>query len=316
MALLSLAVMNDQRPLGKRLKYRAIYWFVRFLISFANLLPRRAWLSVCGGLGVIAYRVLPKEREKTQRHLTMAFGKERSPTEIARMTKEVFRMLGLNGGEILRAVALRTLADLNRILVTHGYENFEKAFAKGKGVMFVTCHVGAFELQVANMTLRGLTPLIIGTSLKDPRLNDLLLRFRSAHGGVAIERGKEGMKLVKTLLQGGTVALLIDQDTKVKSRFVNFFGTPAATPAGAAMLALKTKTAVVPAYIHYNSDDGMQHMYLDPELPLISTGDEEHDLVANTQVYTDFIEKAIRKHPTQWVWMHERWKTKPGEEIR
>jgi Kdo2-lipid IVA lauroyltransferase/acyltransferase len=180
----------------------------------------------------------------------------------------------------------------------------------------VTCHVGAFELQIANMTLRGLNPLIVGTPLKDPRLNELLFSSRSAHGGIAVERGKEGMKLVKGLLQGGTVALLIDQDTKVKSRFVNFFGMPASTPAGVALLALKTKAAVVPSYIHYNKADGKQHMYLLPEFPLIDTGNEENDLVANTQLYTSFIEDAIRKHPTQWVWMHERWKTKPGEEIR
>jgi KDO2-lipid IV(A) lauroyltransferase len=308
--------MKDDRPLQKRIKYAAIYWFVRFLIFLSNLFPRGLWLRICGILGVLGYRLFPKEREKTIRHLTLAFGKELPPAEIGKMSKDVFRMVGVNGGEILRANTIRTLTDLERILVTHGYDNFERAFAKGKGVVFVTCHVGAFEIQVANMTLRKLTPLIVGTPLKDPRLNELLFSFRSAHGGIAVERGKEGMKLVKTLLQGGTVALLIDQDTKVKSRFVNFFGTPASTPAGAAMLALKTKAAVVPTYIHYNEEDGKQHMYLFPELPLITTGNEEDDLVANTQVYTSFIEDAIRKHPTQWVWMHERWKTKPGEEIR
>jgi KDO2-lipid IV(A) lauroyltransferase len=176
--------------------------------------------------------------------------------------------------------------------------------------------VGAFEIQVSNMTFRGLRPLIIGTALKDARLNDLLFGFRNANGAMAIERGKEGLKLIKALKQGGTVALLIDQDTKVKSRFVNFFGMPAATPVGAALLAMKTGAAVVPAYIHYNPDDGKQHMYLFPEIPTTVTGDDEKDMVDNTQAHTKFIEDAIRKYPTQWVWMHERWKTQPGQEVR
>jgi len=308
--------MTDNRPLSKRLKYSAIYWFVRFLIFSSNVFPRRLWLGFCGSLGVLAHQLLRKEREKTRLHLTLAFGKEYSPVQIKSMSREVFRMIGVNGGEILRSSSIRTLSQLEKILVTHGYEHVERALARGKGILFVTCHVGAFEIQVMNMTLRGLNPMIVGTPLKDPRLNDLLFGFRGAHGGVAVERGKEGMRLIKTVLQGGSVALLIDQDTKVKSRFVNFFGMPAATPVGAAIIAMKTKATVIPAYIYYNKDDGKQHMHLFPELTLISTGNEEHDLVANTQVYTTFIEEAVRKYPTQWVWMHERWKTKPGEEIR
>ncbi|HRG10815.1 MAG TPA: lysophospholipid acyltransferase family protein, partial [Cyclobacteriaceae bacterium] len=105
------------------------------------------------------------------------------------------------------------------------------------------------------------------------------------------------------------------QDTKVKSRFVNFFGMPAATPIGATVLALRTGCAVVPTYI-YLGEDGKQHMHILPEIPLVITGDEETDLVVNTQNFTNVTEQIVREHPEQWVWMHERWKTKPGEEIR
>jgi Kdo2-lipid IVA lauroyltransferase/acyltransferase len=194
-------------------------------------------------------------------------------------------------------------------------ENYHKAFARGKGVIFLTCHLGAFDLQVTNMALRGLKPNIIGTGLKDERLNELLWEYRNAYGAVAIERGKETLRLIKALLSGGTVAILIDQDTKVKSRFIDFFGMKAATPVGAAVLALKTKAAIVPTYI-YLGEDGLQHMHILPEIELVETGNEEEDLIINTQNYTRFIESVIREFPDQWVWMHERWKTKPGEEIR
>ena len=120
----------------------------------------------------------------------------------------------------------------------------------------------------------------------------------------------EPFRMIKVLKSGGSVALLIDQDTRVKTVFVDFFGMPAATPVGATVLALKTGAAVIPTYI-YLGEDGLQHMHLLPEIPMMTTGDEDHDVIVNTQVLTNFIEEKIREHPDQWVWMHERWKTRP-----
>ena len=303
----------DWRLLYKRFKYTFIYWFVLFLIFSANLLPRKTWLAFTGFLGRLSYHFAHHSRERTITHLQLAFP-DKSAKEVIALTKKTFLMIGKNAGDILRATKVRTRKDLDRILISHDFTNFEEANAKGKGVIFLTCHLGAFDLQVTNMALHGLKPLIIGTVLKDPRLNQLLWEHRNAHGAVAIERGKETIRLIKNLKSGGCLAILIDQDTKVKSRFVDFFGMPAATPVGAAIFAMKTGAAVVPCYI-YLGEDNMQHMYFLPEIPLVLTGDEEADMVTNTRNYTKFIEDTVRKHPEQWVWMHERWKTKPGQEI-
>ncbi|HNR73726.1 MAG: lipid A biosynthesis acyltransferase [Bacteroidetes bacterium OLB12] len=304
-----------KRPLKKRIKYTALYYFVRFLIFLSNLLPRKVWLAFCGWLGKIAYSFSPKPRERTIYHLGLAFSGKKSTREILDLSKQVFVMLGKNAGDILRSLKVKSLADLEKFLVTEGLENYERAHAKGKGVMFLTSHLGAFDLQVTNMALRGLKPNIIGTALKDERLNELLFEYRNAFGAIAIERGKESVRLFKILKSGGSIAILIDQDTKVKSRFVNFFGMQAATPIGATVLALRTGCAVVPTYI-YLGDDGKQHMCILPEIPLVISGDEETDLVVNTQNFTNVTEQIVRAHPEQWVWMHERWKTKPGQEIR
>lgn len=304
----------ENRAVSKRLKYSVIYYFVRFLIFVSNLMPRKVWLAFCGMLGRIAYAFATKTRELSIAHLGLAYSKEKSLREIVELSKEMFTMLGRNAGDILRARAVRTLADLDRFIVVHDYENFEYANAKGKGVIFLTCHLGAFDLQITVMSLRGLKPNIIGTPLKDDRLNELLFDYRNAYGAVAIERGKETLRLIKALKRGGAVAILIDQDTRVKSRFVDFFGMQAATPVGAAILAMKTGAAVVPTYIHLG-EDNLQHMYILPEIPLVLSGDDEQDMITNTQNYTRFIEDQVRKHPSQWVWMHERWKTRPGEEI-
>jgi Kdo2-lipid IVA lauroyltransferase/acyltransferase len=231
--------------------------------------------------------------------------------QIKALAKSTFKMLGKNAGDILRSSrSVKTLRDLEKFLVTEGLENYEAAHKKGKGVIFLTCHLGAFDLQVTNMAMRGLNPNIIGTPLKDKRLNELLWEYRNAHGAVAIERGRETFRMIKILKSAGSVALLIDQDTKVKTVFVDFFGMQAATPAGATVLAMKTGAAVVPTYVHLG-EDGLQYMHILPEIPMIATGDEDKDLVYNTQVLTKFIEGVIREYPDQWVWMHERWKTRP-----
>jgi Kdo2-lipid IVA lauroyltransferase/acyltransferase len=301
--------MTKAKRVRRYIQYGIVYWFVRVLIAISMSMSRKSWLKVCGVLGSLAYYVGTKTRQLTIRHLSMAFP-TKSQSEINALTKRTFKMLGKNGGDILRSSrSVRSLADLEKFLTTDGLENYEVAHKKGKGVIFLTCHLGAFDMQITNMAMRGLDPNIIGTPLKDPRLNELLWEYRNAHGAIPIARGKETFKLIKVLKSAGSVALLIDQDTKVKSVFVEFFGMKAATPAGATVLALKTGAAVVPTYI-YLGEDGLQHMHILPEIPMTISGDEDKDIVFNTQVLTNFIEETIRKYPDQWVWMHERWKTK------
>lgn len=295
-------------------RYSIVYWFVRFLIAVSNSVPRAAWLRFCGFLGWLGYHVASKTRALMHKHILMAFP-DYTPQQIKALAKKNFIMLGKNAGEILRATRIKGLEDLEKFLVVHDYKHYENAKAQGKGVIFLTCHIGAFDLQITYMSLKGLRPLIIGTPLKDERLNDLLWKQRNAHGAIAVERGKEMFRLLKELKSGGSLAILIDQDTKVKSRFVNFFGMPAATPVGAAIFAVKTGAVVVPTYIHLGAD-GKQHMTFLPAIETTVTGDEEIDLVENTQRYSNFIEEKVRQHPEQWVWMHERWKTQPGQEVR
>jgi KDO2-lipid IV(A) lauroyltransferase len=301
--------MSQFKEFRRTVRYALVYWFIRFMIWISNLMPRKMWLAICGVLGSVAYYLASETRKLTLKHLQLAFP-DKSSQEIKRLGKSTFKMLGKNAGDVLRSTRVKSLEQLEKFVVTTGLEHFEAAKAKGKGVVFIACHLGAFDLQVTSMAMRGFDPNIIGTPLKDKRLNQLLWEYRNAHGAIAIERGKETFRMIKVLKSGGSVALLIDQDTNVKTVFVDFFGMQAATPAGATVLALKTGATVLPTYIHLG-EDGLQHMYILPEIPMKITGNEEQDIIYNTQVFTKFIEDQIRKYPDQWVWMHERWKTRP-----
>lgn len=309
-----MAKRNKYKKVKRNIRYSIVYWFVRLLMVVSTLMPRTWWLHVCGGLGWLGYYTARETRLLSIKHIQLAFP-SLSKEESSALAHKNFIFLAKNTGDILRARKVKSLDELEKFLVVHDYTHYEQAKAKGKGVIFLTCHIGAFDLQITYMSLKGLRPLIIGTPLKNQRLNKLLWEQRNAHGAIAVERGKEMFRLLKELKSGGSLAILIDQDTKVKSRFVNFFNMPAATPVGAAVFAIKTGAIVVPTYIHLGND-GKQHMHFAEPIETIETGDEESDMIVNTQRYSNFIEDRIRMHPEQWVWMHERWKTRPGQEIK
>jgi KDO2-lipid IV(A) lauroyltransferase len=276
--------MANAKEIRRSIRYTLVYWAVRSMIWISNVLPRKTWLSIAGALGSVVYYFASETRKLTLKHLQMAF-KEKSELQVKKLAKSTFKMLGKNGGDILRSTRVKTLDQLEKFLTTTGLEHYEVAHAKGKGVIFLTCHLGAFDLQITNMAMRGLNPNIIGTPLKDKKLNDLLWNYRNLHGAIPIERGRETFRMIKVLKSGGSVALLIDQDTKVKTAFVDFFGISAATPVGATVLALKTGASVVPTYI-YLGEDGLQHMHILPEIPMVITDNEENDIVYNTQQLT------------------------------
>src|SRR5688572_18861183 len=144
--------MSKRKKIRRKIRYTLVYRFVQFLIFISNAIPRVAWLKFCGFLGTIAYTFASQTRKLVRTHLSFAFP-EKSSEQVRQLSKEVFEMLGKNAGEMLRATRVKTLPDLESFLVTHGMENYERAIQKRKGVIFLTCHLGAFDLQVSNMAL-------------------------------------------------------------------------------------------------------------------------------------------------------------------
>jgi KDO2-lipid IV(A) lauroyltransferase len=287
------------------IKYKLLYAVAVALIWVANAFPRRAWLYVCTILGRAAARLAPGLRRKIELNLANAFHGDE--VNIKNLSKDVMIMLMKNAGVVLRDFKTSPERYYKQTIV-HGVRHAEEAFHSGRGVIFLAAHIGPYESLAHELCLRGFNPYIIGVQLKDSGINALLSANRTRFGGVAVERGKETRRLMKNLLAGGTMAILIDQDTSVKSVFVDFFGKRCSTPAGAALIALKTGASVIPVFSHLDERDNHVIEYY-PEILLTVTGDEQADILSNTQKFTDAIEREIRKFPAQWVWMHRRWKT-------
>ncbi|MEH0157825.1 lysophospholipid acyltransferase family protein [Limibacter armeniacum] len=299
----------------KKLKYDVLYVVIKAMIDMICFMPRKSMIRLGGAIGKLVYAVMSGEREKTIRNLTIAYGNEKSPEEIKKMAKKVWENIGKNAIDIIRYRNIQNLEDYKKIVKIEGVENLEAAYNSGKGVVGLVPHLGAFEMVGTMPFEMGYTVTIVGAALKDPRMNQLLVGNRTLRGAKYVERGQSTIKLVKALKSGEIVFLLIDQDTqKVQNVFVDFYGKKAATPIGATMLAQRTGALVLPMAIRRMEDD-THLLTIKPAVELKTTGDQEKDMVNNTQILSNYLEDFIREAPEQWVWMHERWKTRPEEEL-
>lgn len=303
-----MGIMAKKRPLLKRLKYFLLYLLVKGLLFLAYILPRKVVLHFCGFLGGMAFYLIRGARKKTILHLEQVYGKEKSKEEILRMAKRVFIMIGRNFGDIMRSVNMVDIQAFQKVVNITGEEHLQKAIEAKQGVIVLTAHAGAFELIATYLSLMDYCPQIIGTKLKDEKLNQLITQNRSRRGAEAIERGKDTLKVMRNLKLGGLLVMLIDQDTKVKSVFVDFMGMPASTPIGAALFALRTGAKVIPMGI-YLDENNQQQLKIYPEVNITVSGNEEEDIRINTLALSKATERLINHDPAQWVWMHERWKT-------
>jgi KDO2-lipid IV(A) lauroyltransferase len=295
-------------PLSKRLKRALRYGLIRAALAVAQWLPLGVAQVLGRAIGTAAFHLAPGERRKALASLAVAFP-EMSEAERLALAKRNFQHLGTAGMEMV--VAPRLGDRFDRLVDTSGdaLEAMRTAAASGRGGVAVAAHLGNWELQAWSVVRRGLPLYAVGKENVDPRLTRLIDKFRARGGIRNIWRGQPGaaVSLLKALRRGELLGILIDQDTNVQSVFVPFFGRPAWTPRAAADLVLRTGAMAVVCLL-YKRPDGTYRVHSE-EVDVPRTGDAEADAVELTARFTARIEAAIRAHPEQWVWMHQRWKT-------
>lgn len=291
----------------KRFKNGAIYLFVRALLWIGARIPAPVGRFAGLLLGEIAYWVVFPERRKAWAGLRTAFP-DRTPAWRRSVARACFRHLGRDAFEAFRFPRLSDAEIVAMISVVEGEERLNAALARGKGVLCITGHVGNWELLAAYMAASGRSVSVVAQRLYDPRL-DLLLNGAREKRGIRIHpRGGSVKDVLRSLREGRLLGLLCDQDTDVDSVHVPFFGAPARTPAGPVVLAQKTGAALLPIVI-FRDADGRHRIRIGEEIAPPAPGDRTGGIRAAVGAYTRFLEEAIREHPDQWVWMHERWKT-------
>lgn len=287
-----------------------LYASLRSFLAVGGSLP----LAVSRHLGkTLAYAtlgLLSRSRERIRTHLEMAFP-EKPGDEREAIARGCARHFGLMLAEVSWMWHAQP-KDIERLCEIKGREHLDSAFEEGRGVMFATAHCGNWELHAASLPTAGIPLLTVARQLDDPRLDRLVTKMRSRFGTEIVPRGPAaGKQLIRMLARNGSTGLLIDQDIpSVPGVFVPFFGRPAWTPSGAAMLAIRRRSSMVPGFIH-RRPDGTHRTEFFPPLPIPEGGSLEDRVEELTAAATAAIERQIRAHPEQWVWMHRRWRTKP-----
>lgn len=301
---------NKRRRFLKKIKNWIIYLIVKSGIKFIRSIQRNTAIKFLQSLSLLGFYLVRSERRKTIRHLTIVYGSELSQRQIARMAKAVFFNLGRNMADAFR-LSVYNAQTIDRFVKVKGLEVLDRALKKGKGILALTGHIGNWELMGSFLALKGYPINVVGAPVYDPRLDDLVVENRMKSGMKYIARGSATREIIRAIRRNEIVGLLIDQDTRhVDGVFIDFMGKNAYTPVGPVILAMKTGAAVIPMAIHIQQDN--THLIeIEPDIPLQFSNKDEINRLKNTEICSKAIEKFIRKYPTQWVWMHNRWKTKP-----
>jgi Kdo2-lipid IVA lauroyltransferase/acyltransferase len=291
------------------LEYAAVWLILKLLAAMPRNMARRTAVFVATAL----YRTLPKLRRIAQFNLRLAFPDWDAATRDA-VIRGMVQNLGWMAAEFARFPRYNP-QNVAEVLILDGHENFLDAQRRGNGVLYLTGHIGAWELSSFAHALYGFPLHYMARPLDNARVDTLVNRYRCLSGNQPIFKNESARALLKILHDSGTVGILADQNTMPgEGAFVDFFGKTACTTTGIARVALHTDAAVVPGYAYWDKNIGKYRLRFEPAVKLVRTGDMERDVFVNTQKFAKVIEDIIRKHPEQWVWVHARWKTRPKGE--
>ncbi len=300
----------SSRPTARQTFEFVIAWlFIHALRILPRSLARAAGVLIAG----VAYHLLARLRRVGQRNLALAFP-QMPAAERARILRLEYRNLGWLLAEFCQ-MSTYTPAFASRFIRYEGLENYLAARDRGKGVLILTGHLGAWELSSFYHSLAGHPMGMVIRRLDNPLVDAMVNRIRCLHGNRVLHKDDFARGLIAAMRAGETVGILMDTNmTPPQGLFVPFFGIQACTAAGVARVALKTEAAVVPGFLFWEASERRYVLHFYPEIALASTGDSEADAAENTARFNSVLEDAIRRYPSQWLWMHRRWKTRPSGE--
>ncbi|MGH9413761.1 MAG: lysophospholipid acyltransferase family protein [Terriglobales bacterium] len=283
---------------------------VRAALAAMGSLPRPAARAIGRAITTGFYYAHRRLVRVGRRNLALAFP-EMPEDERGRILRELYRHLGRQMAEFCLFPRDRR-EDLAALMPTVGLEHYLEAKARGKGVLVLTGHLGAWELASFGHSLAGYPMRFIVRPLDNQPLDALVNHYRGLHGNLPISKRGFARGLLEAMQAGQTVGVLLDQNSSPpQGVFVPFFGIPACTAAGPAKIALRTGAAVVPGFAVWEARQGRYVLYFEPALELASTGNEDADVVEHTAIFNAVLERWIRRYPEQWLWVHRRWKTRP-----
>jgi KDO2-lipid IV(A) lauroyltransferase len=295
------------------MKEWAEYAVVRALLKIMEVLPRQTARPLAASAAHVPFLRFPRLRKTAEFNLRLAFP-DWTETQRAEVIRKMTSNLGWMAAEFAR-LSKYAKQNIEDAVILDGHKNFLQGHQQGKGVLYLTGHIGAWELSTFAHALYGYHLHYMAPPLDNRRLDQLVNRYRTLSGNRPIVKNELARTMLKVLKDAGTVGILADQNTMPEEGvFVNFFGAPACTTTGLARVALHTGAAVVPGYVYWDPQIKKYRLRFEPPVELSPTGNIARDILETTPKFTKVLEEIIRKYPDQWVWLHGCWNTRPPGE--
>lgn len=292
-----------------------LYWLARGVSALARRLPPAFNVAVGGCVGGALYHLAGARRVVAMDNLRAAFQETKTPAEYRRILKGLFRNLGMTLMEVARIPAMDEHYIQRWVQVAPGsQERLEAARQKGRGVIFLTAHFGDWELVSITGAIRGYPTLVLAREQGWPRLNALLTRYRESKGCRMVTKGFAVRELVRGLKAGGIVGLLADQDGGRNGVLAPFFGRLASTAPGSVAMGISTGAPILPVFIVRTGGSAHELVVEDP-LPIPEEGALESRIRQGIAAYLQILERYVRQYPSQWLWLHRRWKSSPSRRV-
>jgi KDO2-lipid IV(A) lauroyltransferase len=304
--------MKPESPSILRHALWLIETFLILLPLFAlGILPRKISIRAGESLGSLLHFIFKDKKRIALKNIEIACsGGLDLPASPEDTVRSHFSNLGRSIAEVSMLMLGRRA--LLKDIVFEGIKEYEEAMSQGQGVILITGHCGNWELTSFAKAWRSLPSSSIARPLNNPYLNRCIEHLRTRYGNKVINKRGALKEILSVLNKGGSVGILMDQSVvENEAVIVEFFGEKVYAMKSPALLAMKTGAKVIPIFINYLGN-GRHRLKCYKEIPVRRTGDKEDDVVFNTQAFTKQIENYIKENPSEWLWIHRRFKYSHG----
>jgi Kdo2-lipid IVA lauroyltransferase/acyltransferase len=278
------------------------------ILSIFRCLPLKARKLLFDILFLSLYHLITKNRLITLHNLRSSFP-EKEMKELVRIAKGVYRHFATVAAEFFELPSI-TKETIGKWVEVEGMEHAQAALAQRKGVLSLVAHFGNWELMTLAIPMYFKPMDIVYRPLDNPIIDNMIEYVRTMHGNILIPKGGSGKKIMGLLQENHIIGILSDQNVApYEGVFVDYFGRPACTGVGLAVMAMRSGAPVIPAFMA-RQKSGKYKLILKPAVEITMTDNYQADLLVNTQRFTRIVEEIVREYPDQWFWLHQRWKTK------
>lgn len=283
---------------------------VRLMSRLLCVMPAEAAVWCGQRLGGLIFWLQPKRCRVGIRNVRAAFDGRITPEASRRIIHAYCRHLGASAVELLRLPVIDRRY-VERYITIEGYQHFEAAISSGRPIVLLTGHYGNWELCSIVAALRGYPIMALARAQKRlPRLYRLLVSYRESKGCTIIHKGGAMKRMIEALSRRQLIGIVGDQVSR-QGLFVEFFGRPALFATGPFALAHQKRALILPAFIHRIR--GPHHrIVVEPPIALPTPASEDEAARQGAQAFASVLARHIEQDPTQWLWLHKKWKYTPA----